>query len=179
VKKSVAIGMLIVFLFNVGGYYFIFWGLRIHADQVLNARIDAELYADYETVELKIPVTLPYPPQQQEFTRSKGKFEHNGQHYQVVKHKLENDTLYMVCIKDQQEKELVAAMSDYAKLANDLPASSKGAMNFLGKLTKDFESSDALKFLQQSGWVREICQTSQPFETLEMTSSIASPPPEV
>jgi|SRR5688572_5926165 len=172
--------MLIVFLFNVGGYYFMFWGLRIHADQVLNARIDAELYADEETIELKIPVTLPYPPQEQEFTRSKGKFQHNGQHYQVIKHKLQNDTLYMVCIRDQQEKALVTAMSDYAKLANDLPASPKGgAMHFLGKLTKDFESSDDLKFLQQSGWVREICLTSQSFETLEMTSSISSPPPEV
>jgi hypothetical protein len=170
--------MLVVFLFNVGGYYIVFWGLRIHSSKALNQRLDANQYSLDETIQLKIPVTLPYPVQQQEFRRVHGKFEHKGQHYQAVKHKLENDTLYIVCIRDQRENTLVNTMAKYARLANDLP-SSKQALNFLGKLTKDFESTDDMHIVRHAGWCRLINFTSSVPISRDMQFTIASPPPEV
>src|SRR5688500_16103834 len=111
-----------VFLFNVGGYYIVFLGVRHHHRQELNARLDANLYQDEEIVELKIPITLPYPLQQRGFERVKGKFEHQGELYKLVKHKLENDTLHVICIKDHEEKRLEGAATKYANLSNDLPS---------------------------------------------------------
>ena len=178
-KRTVAIFLLVVFLFNVGGYYIVFWGLRHHAERVLTDRLDAGIYSGEETIELKIPVTLPYPIQQRDFERVDGKFEHDGQHYKLVKHKLENDTMYVVCIRDVQEKKLLTTMKDYVKLANDLPANTKKSNNFFSKLLKDFESADTNNLVHQKGWEREISLTSRSFSTLSQVRNISSPPPKV
>jgi hypothetical protein len=129
-----------IFLFNVGGYYIVFWGLRLETDQQLSARLDAGLYDPNATIELKIPVALPYPIYTEGFKRVDGRFEHNGEFYKLVKHKLQNDTLYIVCIRDGKTRELVNAMTDYVRLTQTFPASHEKANNFLGKLAKDFLS---------------------------------------
>jgi hypothetical protein len=132
-----------VFLFNVGGYYIVLWGLRFQADQELTLRIDANLYEPEETIELKIPVVLPYPIQSQDFQRVDGRFEHQGQFYKLVKHKLENDTLFVVCIRDAETRKVVNTIRDYVKLTQDPPAPSSGktALNLLSKLVKDFNTN--------------------------------------
>ena len=179
VKRSVSIVLLMVFLFNVGGYYIVFWGLRQQNSIELTARLDANQYTAEETIELKIPVTLPYPIQQQDFERVDGKFEHNGEHYKLVKHKLLNDTLYIVCIKDQEDKRLVKTMTEYVKLSNDLPANSDKAANFLGKLLKDFESADDVAFTGTDGWSLQLSFISKTYLTIIREKNIISPPPKV
>jgi hypothetical protein len=177
-KRTVSVLLLMVFLFNVGGYYIVFWGISHQADRVLTAKLDAHLYSEEETIELKIPVTLPYPLQSREFERIDGKFEHQGQHYKLVKHKLEKDTLYVVCIRDYEQKKIASTLNDYTRMANDLPASKK-AITFLSKLLKDFESTDKNTMIHQAGWCRDIQLHVKPFELLTSTARISSPPPEV
>jgi hypothetical protein len=176
-KKAVSIVLLLVFLFNVGGYYFIFRGLIRTSDHALIQRLDKGLYAPEETIELKIPVTLPYPIQEQGFKRVNGKFEHKGEFYKLVKHKFENDTLYIVCIRDGQQKRIVKTMTDYVKLANELPSSSENTMNFVGKFLKDYESGISSEITHQSGWIMKIAGTQLFFELLPGKSRISSPPP--
>jgi hypothetical protein len=166
-----------VFLFNVGGYYIVFWGLRQQNSIELTARLDANQYTAEETIELKIPVTLPYPIQQQDFERVNGKFEHNGEHYKLVKHKLLNDTLYIVCIKDQEDKRLVKTMTEYVKLSNDLPSNSDKTANFLGKLVKDFESTFTISISGSEGWCRPVLFSLRSYLTLTQAQNILSPPP--
>lgn len=178
-KRAVSILLLVVFLFNVGGYYIVFWGLRHQADLALIQRLDAERYSEEEVVELKIPVALPYPMQKQEFERINGRFEHNGEFYKLVKHKLENDTLYVVCFKDHHEKKLVKTMTDYVKMTNDLPASSKKTINFLGKLLQDFETSVSDKILHQAGWSVKVLFGTGSFPIRAFDATIPSPPPKV
>jgi hypothetical protein len=144
-----------VFLFNVGGYYFVFWVLRLHADHRFNYQLDANQYNPDETVELKIPVALPYPIQSQGFERVNGEFEHGGEFYKLVKHKLQNDTLYIVCIKDRQTRELVNTMNGYEELTQ-VPATSQKAWNFISKLIKDFYSDDPSMIVCQLGFTMNI-----------------------
>jgi hypothetical protein len=178
-KRTVSILLLSVFLFNVGGYYIVFWGLRQHADQALAKKLDAGLYVDEETIELKIPVTLPYPLQQRGYERVEGRFEHKGEFYKLVKQKHAHDTLYVICIRDSQEKKLVKTMQDYAKMTNDLPSSSKKALHFLGKFLKDFETAPTGALLHHQGWSKDLSFTVRSFSTLDQTIVIPSPPPEV
>jgi hypothetical protein len=157
-----------VFLFNVGGYYFVFWVLLLHADHQINYQLDANQYNPDETVELKIPVALPYPIQSQGFERVNGRFEHHGEFYRLVKHKLQNDTLYIVCIKDRQTRELVNTMNDYEELTQ-VPETSQKAWNFISKLIKDFCPDDTFTIARQFGltmnmYFSDVCQTlPQPF----------------
>jgi hypothetical protein len=137
-KKVISIVVLLVFLFNVGGYYIVFWGLRFEADNELTARIDADHYKPSEIIEIKIPVTLPYPIQQDGYKRIDGRFEYRGEFFKLVKQKLQNDTLSIVCIRDHEGKKLENTMNEYVKLANSLPATNQKALNILAKLLKDF-----------------------------------------
>jgi len=68
---------------------------------------------------------LPYPIQQNGFERVDGEFEYKGEYYNLVKQRLENDTLFMVCIRNHQEKRLISTMTEYANMANDLPVGAK------------------------------------------------------
>lgn len=178
-KRILSIALLIVFLFNVGGYYIVFLGLIKRADSELIKRLDANLYSQEETIELKIPLTLPYPIQEEDFKRVDGKFELNGEIYKLVKHKMEKDTVYIVCIKDQQSKKLTKAMAEYANTTSDLPSSSKKAIHFFGKLLKDFNCDSASDITRHNGWCREITAGEPTFLTLSPVIRISSPPPKV
>jgi hypothetical protein len=151
-KKVLSILLLVIFLFNVGGYYIVFWGLRFQADQQLAARLDANLYRADETIEIKIPVSLPYPVQEQGFQRIGGKFEYGGEYFQFIKSKYQGDTLYVVCIRDHEVKQLETTMTDYVRLANALPGSANKALNLLGKLIKEFCSQDTTDISHNYGY---------------------------
>lgn len=167
-----------VFLFNVGGYYIVFWGLRLETDQQLTARLDAGLYDADATIEVKIPVTLPYPIYTEGFKRVDGKFEHNGEFYKLVKHKLQNDTLYIVCIRDGETRELVNAMTDYVRLTQAIPISHEKAQNFLGKLAKDFLSRAVSGVIAHGGGFSLVIAFNHLTASLDTRAiPVHSPPP--
>lgn len=139
-KKGLSILLLVIFLFNVGGYYIVFWGLSFRLDQQLSNRLDKNLYDDSETIEIKIPLSLPYPVHSDGFQRVDGRFEHNGQFFKLVKQELRNDTLIVVCIDDLGTRELARTLREYVSQTTDLAgaATNQKALNYLSKLIKDF-----------------------------------------
>jgi hypothetical protein len=177
VKRTASILLILLFLFNVGGYYFVLWGLRAHRNIELTQKLDSGNYRDTETVELKVRMQLPYVSPSDDFSRVKGKFEHNGNFYHLVKQKLQGDTLLIICIPDLKEKHLVAAMNDYAALANELPDDSKKAFHFLSKLLKEFRPSASASTIRVEGWSSEFKCASITEATLDPQISVSSPPP--
>ena len=168
-----------IFLFNVGGYYIVFWGLRLQTDQKLSFRVDANLYDEAETIELKIPVALPYPIYEQDFQRVDGRFEHNGEHFKMIKHKYENDTLYVVCIRDVETRELVNTMNSYLELTQGLDETSgnQKALNYLSKLLKDFCSHDEIRVQQAYSFVINVHPALQNDSFLAPALPVHAPPP--
>ena len=171
--------MIVLFLFNVGGYYLVFLGLRHQSNLELRARLDAEQYSREDLIELKLPVTLPYPLQQQGFQRVDGKFEYNGQFFKLVKQKMENDTLYIVCIRNEEEKGLVNAFRDYAKLVVDVPSTSKKSPTTPFKFLTDFECVDGERMTANGGWCASIVFSEGNFDLPFRVNPVFSPPPEV
>lgn len=112
------------------------------ANHKLLERLEANQYSDQETVVLTIPLTMPYPVYQNGYERVHGEFEYQGAQYTLVKQKLENDTLFIVCIRNEESKKISAVLADFSKLTNNLPAGSKQALNLLSKLFKDFTTTD-------------------------------------
>jgi hypothetical protein len=177
VKKAVSILLLLVFLFNVGGYYIVFWALRHQANVKLTARLDADLYSEDETIEIKIPMSLPYPLQEGEFKRTNGMFEHHGEIYKLVKHKLQNDTLIVVCIKDRAQKQLNRTMTDYVSLSNDLPGTAKKALNVLGKILKDYNTHHDPALIEFAPWSQDLGFNEMSVSLVTTIISVQSPPP--
>lgn len=171
--------LLAVFLFNVGGYYLVFIGLHHRSDRLLSKRIEANAYDVNETIELKIPVTLPYPLQQNGFERVDGKFEHQGTFYKLVKQKFENDTLYIVCIRDIESKQIANTLKDYVAKTNDLPQNSKNTLNLFGKFLKDFESLEITFIQHGSRSISTLQYADVTFTPLAANLSQDGPPPKV
>jgi len=176
-KRLFSILFLLIFLFNIGGYYLVFWGLRSQARADLLQRLDAEKYAVDELIVLTIPISLPYPVYESGYQRVNGQFEYEGHFYHLVKQRLDNDTLFMVCIKDVQEKKLITAMYAYSDMANSLPSSAKRTIELLGKLFKDF-TIDTISIIRHSPWSLNIGFHNPTFSLTTEYYPVFSPPPD-
>ncbi|HEY3405113.1 MAG TPA: hypothetical protein VGK59_17110 [Ohtaekwangia sp.] len=177
-KRLLAIFFLSVFLFNIGGYYLAFWSIRFHAKKELLSRLDAEQYNADELTVLAIPLSLPYPVQQSEYERVDGDFEYQGEFYKLVKQRIENDTLFVVCIKDNQEKKIEVTWSAYAKVANDLPTQSKQTLSLLAKLAKGYSPVPSFQ-LSRDFILQQENFSEKTYSILQKSYPIESPPPQV
>lgn len=177
-KKLFSILFLMIFLFNIGGYYVVFWHLRSNARQNLLHRLDAEKYSDDELIVLTVPLALPYPIQQNGYERVDGDFEFGGEYYSLVKQRLENDTLFMLCIKDHQQKRLINEMNAFSDLANSLPTSAKHTLDLFGKLFKDY-SVVTMCITNHPGWSMQITFVEPTFTLTGQCYPVISPPPDL
>lgn len=169
--------LLVVFLFNVGGYYIVFWGLRYQENRRTTAQLDARLYSDEETILLKIPLHLPYSANRAEYKDVRGDFEHKNQFYKLVKQKLENDTLYIVCFKDHQAKHLSNTMIRYANTSNDFPSQSKQSQNLLSKLLKEYNPFHEPEMIETVGWCVAFFYAHPSICFSSCAQTILGPPP--
>lgn len=178
-RRTLAITLLAVFLFQLVGYYFVYLGLAFQANQTLISRLDAHDYSADQTMTLKIPFTLPYWMDAEQFERVDGDFEYQGQFYKLVKQKLSKDTLYVVCIKNQDKKQLFDALSEYIKFSSDLPTTSKQALKLWGSIVKDYLPNEPTQLTQSDGWsiVNEFCG-ERVIALASPSTFVISPPPE-
>jgi hypothetical protein len=178
-KKVLSILLLVLFLFNVGGYYFVFSVLQYQSDKHVTSLLDAGIYAKEDAVEIKIPLSLPYPSLiESTYERVDGQFEYKGEYFSIVKQKVENDTAYVVCVRNHEAKRIMTTMSDYAKQANDLPSgASKKAMSFVSKILKEYSSGFEISIDPSTG-SQDILSNSFYSENLVSgVTRIISPPP--
>ena len=159
------------------GYYGVFLGLQYTNDMNMIQRLDADDYSASETVTIKVPLTVPYAAASKSFERVDGKFEHKGEFYRLVKQRLADDTLYVVCIKDRQNKRINEAMSTFVKTFTDKPvdqhSSSKIVINFI----KDYiQQSFTIQHISM-GWATDVVKETS-CSILESTfhTSILHPP---
>lgn len=179
-RKTLAITLLAVFLFQLVGYYFVYLGLTAQANKQLISRLDAHDYKADETITLKIPFTLPYWMDADQFERVDGDFEYQGQFYKLVKQKLSRDTLYVVCIKNQDKKQLSDALNDFIKLSHELPAKSKQALKLWGSIVKDYLPLESTQITQSDRWSLVTEFTREYMLAFKSpATSIISPPPEL
>ncbi len=61
-----------------------------------------------------------------------------GEFYRLVKQKYQNDTLFMVCIKDHASKRIEQAVTDYVKTFTDKPIDTKHSGKVNTNFIKDF-----------------------------------------
>lgn len=171
IRRLLSAVLLMVFLFNLGGYYLLFSALQIKASRELSAQLDEGQYSEEETFEVNLPLSLPYPIQGAGFERSKQFFTIGGEHYQVVKHKFENDVLTIVCVKDQRSKDL-------AGLIRSMDEQQSGDEDqALSKLLQDFLATDVRILSSDPGWSRVISANALTVSAFtDWTSAVFSPP---
>lgn len=86
----------------------------------LEQKLEIGDYDENLLVEVKIPLQLPYYTNWSEYERHYGETEWNGKHYQYVKRKLYNDTLYLLCIPHTEKNNIQTAAADIFRSVNNL-----------------------------------------------------------
>jgi len=180
VKRILSIALVVLFLFNVIGYYGIYVAMLRQARITLNEKIDNDQYKDDQTVTIKIPMPLPYPVQD-EFQRVQGDFEHQGEFYKLVKQKYSNDTLYVVCIKSAEEKKAFKVFSDLVKLSTGQTSSASHNQNAKTMVSVIKDYNPVVEEIQFAP--RQSIDLTKSFAFLTITIlsqelTVFSPPPE-
>jgi len=118
--------MLVLYLFNLVGYPLLFDHLMDKANQKLVAKLDAVDFEESGLIEIKLPMQLPYSLGKNSYERFDGQLEWKGVVYNYVKRKITSDTLYLLCLPNEQGTKLLTAQKQYGKQLIDLPGDKKG-----------------------------------------------------
>lgn len=175
-KKITALFLIASFLFNLFGYRLVVEYLQHTANTQLEARLDNNLYADSQLIELKIPFHVPYQTNWSAFQRYDGEIEIDGIMYKYVKRKLANDTLYLKCIPNNNKMHLETAKNDFFKATSDIAqnGNAKKPGNSKGIAVKNLQSEyDNFSFALNAVIRHENARNSWP--VLNVTHLISSP----
>ena len=146
-KKPIAILLLTVHLFNLGGYSLIFRYLIRQSNTKFVKQLDRHAYNDADLVEISIPLHLPYSQNSSAFERIDGSVENNGIHYNLVKQRIHNDTLYIMCLPNEQKTQLAKGKTRYAEEVNDFSSNKKEKESPVKKTTPVEYSNDVAQYL--------------------------------
>jgi hypothetical protein len=179
VKRIISIGLIILLLFNVLGFYGVFMGIRYSHQQSLIEKFNDEDYTSLETVTIKIPITIPYAAEQQDYQRVDGEFEHQGEFYRLIKQKLSNDTLYVVCAKDHENKRIHKALADYVKtFTDDASNNDHHQSKVLNSFSKDYISTTFQISSSLQGWSCNVVKQHHDRVFIDSYSAAIVHPPE-
>lgn len=172
--------LLITFAFNLGGYYLLFKALQVTAHDQLIQRLDNEDYTEDQLVELKIPMSLPYSNYLvSDYKRINGRLEHDGEIYKLVKQKLEGDTLYLMAIKDTEEKSLISKFKDFTTKTHDIPLSQKKqSSQTLKQLQKEYNTLEYLLTIDRLGIWTKYCPADYDSFLVSPLLEVSTPPPQ-
>ena len=124
-KKTAAIFFILVHLCSSTCYSFFFNYFIQLSDTQLVQQLDTDNYKDADLVEIAMPLHMPYIINSNGYERYDGEIELNGAHYNYVKRKVSNDTLYILCLPNIQKAQVCAAKNDYTKQLSDIQSPKK------------------------------------------------------
>ncbi len=119
-KKLAAIFLLLIFLFNIGGYRIWYHLQEQRSDERILAILENAAYDDEELVTITIPLSLPYQANWKEFETTDGEIAIEGTIYRYVKRKVQHGELVLMCIPHHDKMQVNTARDDFFKYANDL-----------------------------------------------------------
>ena len=96
----------------------------------MESRFDEGTYDASRSVVIKLPIAIPYVDSRG-FERIDGTFEYKGDFYRLIKQKFQNDTLHIVCIKDERHKEIHKELIRYTETFGDQNGSVTKTMDFI------------------------------------------------
>lgn len=159
------------------GYYGVFLGLHYQNNLAMSTALNADVYDESNSITLKVAVSIPYMPDQTDFERVSGQFEHNGELYWMVKQKYAKDTLTVVCVKDTERKKIDLVLADYVKTFTDKTTDNKSSSKIAISFLKDYLPISFSIKSDTHGWAsRVIHNVGQQNLIPTFAASIIHPP---
>lgn len=159
-KKLAAILFTTLLLLNVAGYYGLFLGLKYKHKTEMIKKLDAGEYSNLEPIIIKLPLSIPYASDSRDFERVDGEFEYQGEFYRLVKQRLSQDTLFLVCVKDHKRKQLDLAVTHYVKTFSDTTSDEHSGSRSLSTFSKDYLNHTFAITKLSFGWECDLIKFS-------------------
>jgi hypothetical protein len=106
-KKLISIGILSIFLYNIGGYYLWFSILQSN----IQNEIEEEIEAGSKSEDLTLIIVTAEKDQEICWIKPNREFRYKGEMYDVVKIKNLPGKRYYYCFNDKKEKQLIAGFN--------------------------------------------------------------------
>lgn len=140
---------------NTVGYYGL---LVVVRDQVAIAsvrKIKSNQNEPGANLIIKVPLSVPYQAESEIDNLSDSHFTHEGKVYRTLKQRLYKDTLYLICIHDDQTTQADHQLSDFAKSFAGDEDSQGNTIRLISSFAKYyFPVSHTLQSVQNA-WVSE------------------------
>lgn len=175
-RKTAAILLLMLFVFNTIGYKLWFSIAMQQADTRLEANLDKNNFNEQDLFTLKVAINMPYQNSWSSFERVDGEITVNGETYKYVQRKVVNDTMYLQCIRHAEKIKLQQKSNDYFGKVNDI-ADNNGTKKAPGKSSNLIKSGLSDFTNDISTWkftlFEEVCRvyTTNPFVNNSATYS--------
>ena len=175
-KRLFAIVILNIFLLNVLGYYGVLLGLKAESGTKLAAKLDSDMYDLGGTVTFKVPLAVPYSSDSEGYEKVNGEFKKDGEIYRLVKQRLYQDTLYIVCLKDEASSKINQTLEDFVQSFSGQDDDSQQQVVAPGFI-KDYVDTTIAITNSVNGWEIEVTNTSTPhYFSDSYSASIVNPP---
>lgn len=124
-KRFVAIALLTIHFFNLGGYLLLHMYALDRSDRFMNDLISKNLYNPNSLIEIKVKQNFPGINEWSDYRNVNGQIQFKEACYNYVKLKYTKDTLYVMCVPNYEKTKLIKNNIIYAKDINDIPQDSK------------------------------------------------------
>ncbi|HEX5169495.1 MAG TPA: hypothetical protein VFW11_09990 [Cyclobacteriaceae bacterium] len=154
-RRLAGICFLLLFLANIIGYYGLLMITKSRIESRITERVESRTHELSGSLIIKMPLNLPYPiTDSDDFVATSGKIKYGNNNYQIIKQRVYQDTLQIVCIPVQGMEKINAAISDYVKTFSDTPSQQKtmAKINFL----KDYIPSKTEIVADVAAWHRDL-----------------------
>ena len=131
-KKIISILLLILFLFNVSGYFVVFKLRQYNAREEMKTRIKQNL-RDEEMEVIIIQNSEINSPLSDFCFIEEDEFRYKGNLYDIVRKKTEGSNTVFYCINDKQEEKLFDGLNEHIKRNTDQNTPTKDKSNTLTK----------------------------------------------
>lgn len=175
-KRFLAYFNLSIFLLAVLGYYGILSGMKAHSGKRLTKKLETEMYDLGGNITVKVPFSLPFEVTSEYYEREDGEFEMDGETFRIIKQRHYNDTLYIVCIRDEQTTRIKSAIHD---LVQTFAGQDDGEGKEIAPISsKDYIREDIVLTKLVTGWEKDIQLFAHPQFLFDAYSASIIQPPE-
>ena len=129
-KKLIAMALLGIHLFAIGGHVMLYQCAVYHTDKLFNEQIGHGKYNLGDLVEIKLPVKTQCTQNWDYFEGIHGQVQFKNTCYNYVKLKLSKDTIYLMCIPNYEKTTLINENIINARDIGDIPVNKKDHVPF-------------------------------------------------
>ena len=122
IRQISAILLLSLFVFNSIGLKLVVNSALAKADKAIEISLDNKTYNEADLFVAKVSINLPYQNNWTGFERVDGEITIAGETYRYVQRKVENDTMFLQCIRNVEKINILQKANDYFDKINDYAA---------------------------------------------------------